>query len=252
MSAFLLAVQFLSVFPLKIKNVTDKKLCLSLIYFPAAGLLLGIVLAGINYGLGILEMNQLSRVIILTVCLIALTGGLHLDGLSDTLDAILSHKNKDEMLAIMRDSNCGVMGVLGVLSAILLKIALLFSLPDRLIPFALMLMCVVSRWGMVWSIFLFPYARSQGKAAAYFSGINVKIFTLATVIALACAIFFAQFNGLIIIVICALIVYLFARSIYKKIGGMTGDTLGALNELAEITILFTIFILERRGLWITG
>jgi len=240
MKTFLSALQFLTIIPFKIKNVTDRQLALSLIYFPAAGLLIGAALTGINYGLGILGINPLSKVIILVVSLIAITGGIHLDGLSDTLDALLSRKNKDEMLAIMRDSHIGVMGALGIISALFLKIALLFSLNEQLLAPVLILMCVLSRWGMVEAIFLFPYARRDGKAKVYFGGINRKIFILSTAIALICVVATIKFSGLLIFAVCAAAVYLAARFLSGKFGGLTGDTLGALNEFTEIIILFAL------------
>lgn len=190
-------------------------------------------------------MNPLSRVIVLTISLIALSGGIHLDGLSDTLDAILSRKNRIEMLAVMRDPHIGVMGVLGIISAVLLKIALLFSLQgQQSLTAALILICVISRWGMVESINLFPYARAEGKAKAYFSGVNAKIFIASTIIALACAIILAKINGLIIMVIAAAAVYLAAKFLRRKIGGLTGDTLGALNEFAEMIVLGTYYLIS--------
>lgn len=251
MTSFLLALQFLTIIPFRIRGVSDKKIARSLIYFPIAGLFIGAALAGINYCLAILGMNPLTRAVILAVSLIALTGGIHLDGLSDTLDAILSRKDSLEMLAVMRDSHAGVMGVLGITSALLLKIALLSSIDSRQPLFsALALVCILSRWGMVEAIFLFPYARGEGKAKPYFSGINPQIFTASTVIALGCAVVLTGISGLIVMAITAAAVYLAAKFLCKKIGGLTGDTLGALNECAEIIILFAIVILQRSGIWI--
>lgn len=243
MIPFLLAWQFLSIIPVKVKKASDQDLAQSLVYFPVVGLLLGLILAGLKIILGALGMNPLSSVMILVVSLIILTGGIHLDGLADTLDAFASRKNKDEMLAIMRDSRIGVMGVLGIASALLVKIALLFSFRNSLLPLALILSCLVSRWALACSIFLFPYARKEGKAGAYFSGMTRKIFTLCTIITLACLLIFSGLSGLLIIIICAAGIYLLGRFSCRKIGGLTGDVLGAINEIAEILVLFSMFIL---------
>jgi len=247
MVPFLLAWQFLSIIPVKVKKTSDQDLAQSLVYFPVAGLLLGLILAGLKIILGALGMNPLSLVMVLVVALIALTGGIHLDGLADTLDAFLSRKNKEEMLAIMRDSHAGVMGILGIVSAVLLKIALFFSLQNSLLPMALIISCLLSRWALVYAIFLFPYARKEGKAGVYFSGITRKIFTLCTIITLACLLILAGFKGLIILIVCAAGIYLFGRFSCKKIGGLTGDVLGAINEIAEIAVLFSLFILRSHG-----
>lgn len=241
--SFLLALQFLSIIPLKIKNVDDKSIARSLIYFPLAGLFLGLLLAGTLKVLLILHFPALSMSIILVVSLVISTGGLHLDGLSDTADAFLSRKNKDKMLEIMRDSHAGVMGVLSIISVLLLKIAFLYSIAARFLPMALVLMCLLSRWAMVLPIYLFGYARTQGKAEAYIQGVDLKILLLSTGLTFACVVSFWQLKGLYIFVIVASFTYLAARFINKKLSGITGDTLGALCELNELVVLLIVFIL---------
>lgn len=242
---FLLALQFLSIIPFKIKNVGDKSIASSLIYFPLAGLFLGIMLAGMVKVLLILHFPALAMSIILVVSLIILTGGLHLDGLSDTADAFLSRKNRDKMLEIMRDSHAGVMGVLSINSVLLLKIAFLYSIAPSFKPVALLLMCVLSRWAMVLPIYLFGYARAEGKAKAYIQGVNLKILLLSTGLTFACVILFWQLKGLYVFIIAASFTYLAGRFINKKLSGITGDTLGALCELNELVVLLIVFILTR-------
>ena len=241
MKKFLLALQFLTIIPIKVKSADDKEIADSLIYFPIAGLLIGLALAGINGLLGFLNFPRLATDAILIVSLIAITGGMHLDGLADTSDALLSVRNKDEMLKIMRDPHIGVMGVIGIISILLLKIAFLFSLDPSLVPAGLILMCVLSRWSLVLCLFLFPYARQEGKAKAFAEGINSKIFILATIIAFVCALVTAGLKGLLILGIITLYACLFNKLISKKIGGITGDTLGAMNESAEAIVLFCMF-----------
>jgi len=248
MKDFLIALQFLTIIPLKINHIDEKKISNSMIYFPVVGLLLGLVLAGVNNLLYNLNFQQLSVNIILVISLIFLTGGLHLDGLADTADAFLSRRNKEEMLKIMHDSHIGVMGVLSLVSIVLLKIALLASLNMHLKTTSLLLMCILSRWALVLSIALFPYARQEGKAKIFIQGINLKIFILSTVITIICAIAAWRIKGLLILLITLVCVYTTGKFINKKIGGITGDTLGAINELAEVIVLFGVCILQRISL----
>jgi len=243
MKEFLSAVQFLTIIPIKIKDMDERKLSGSMSYFPIAGLLLGLVLSVINnlfLGLG---FSGLPLSIILIISLIIITGGIHLDGLADTADAFLSRKNKEEMLIIMRDSHIGVMGVLALISVILLKISFLYSIgiPSKIT--ALFLMCILSRWSMVFAMFLFPYARKEGKAKAFIQGINPKIFTLATIITLICVFVFWKIDGILVFIITAISSYLAGKFINSKIGGITGDTLGALCEINEVIVLLSIIIL---------
>ncbi len=245
MKKFLLALQFLTIIPVKMKNIKEGDLSSSVIYFPLIGLLLGLLLVGINKVLLILNFDQFIANIILVISLILLTGGIHMDGAADTADAFLSRKNKEEMLVIMRDSHIGSMGALSLISVILLKIAFLSypGFPSKAAP--LLLMCVLSRWSMVFAMFLFPYARQEGKARLLINGINFKIFTLSTIIALACVFSIWKIKGVLVFIVIAAASYIAGRFINRKIGGITGDTLGALSESNEIIVLLSIIILIR-------
>ena len=247
---FLLALQFLTIIPIKVKDVFDKSLARSLIYYPFVGLFLGLLLVGLFKLLLFLNFPFIASSIILIVTLVIFTGGLHLDGLSDTADALLSRKPREQMLEIMRDSHAGVLGIVAVICVILLKIAFLFSLSPASKTAGLMLMCVLSRWSMVFSIFLFPYARKEGKAKVFTEGITPGIFIVATIIVLVCAGLIAKFGGIFVFGISALGAYVIGKFITRKLGGITGDTLGATNEITEIIVLLCICILERSGLWL--
>lgn len=250
MISFLLALQFLTIIPVKIKQISGKKIAESMIYFPLVGLLLGLALVGINNLLYALNFPQLSINTILVILLIALTGAIHLDGLSDTFDAFFSGKNKEEMLEIMRDHHAGVMGVLSIVSIILLKISFLYAINRSLKGIALCLACIFSRWSLVFLMFLFPYARKEGKAKIFIQGINLKILLLSTAVALISAIVIWKIKGLLLLLIIAACAYLIGKFISKKIGGITGDALGAVNEITETLTLFFICIIEKSNLWI--
>lgn len=244
MTSFLLAFQFLTIIPLKIKEISEQRTADSLIYFPLVGLFLGLFLLGVNSLLAYLDFPYLASNIILVVSLIIITGGIHLDGLCDTADAFLSGKSKEEMLNLMRDPCAGTMGVLSLICIILLKIGLLSAINIPLRPNVLILICVLSRWSMVFSAFNFVYARKEGKAKAYMQKVNPGIFFQATAITLVVTFFCLYFKGLFILVIVAGITYLINRIISNKIGGLTGDTIGATSEINETLTLFFYLIIQ--------
>ncbi len=242
MVPFLLALQFLTIIPVKIKDTSDSQIAQSMAYFPVIGLLLGLILTQGARFLYFLNFREPFVNIILVVSLVILTGGLHLDGLADTADAFLSRKNKDQMLKILRDSHIGVMGVLSIICILFLKISFLSSLAPSLRNISLLSACILSRWSLVFSMFLFPYAREEGKAKIFIRGMNLKIFILATTAALILITVSWGLQGLFILGIIAACAYLMNKFIKNKIGGITGDTLGAsceLNELIVFTICFT-------------
>lgn len=245
---FLFALQFLTAIPITKKQADGTELSNTVIYFPLVGLLLGLILAGINNLLLFLGFEELTANIILVVILIILTAGLHLDGLSDTFDALLSGKDREEMLKIMRDPHIGVMGVISIISALLLKISFLSAVQPQFKNIALILMCLLSRWGMVMPMVLFPYARQQGKAKIFIQSISRNKFVISTVIALCAAAVIWRLKGTLVFAISVVCVYIINRFINKKLGGITGDTLGAVNEITELIVLFCILVLLRRSL----
>lgn len=246
MREFLCALHFLTIIPMGNKSTIEKsKLSRATLYFPLIGLLLGLILVGVNKLFSILALEQFLTDVILIVLLVILTGALHLDGLADTFDALSSGKRKSEMLEIMRDSHIGTMGVLSLISTILIKVALLSSLDSGVKNVSLILMCLLSRYSLIFSMFLFPYAREEGKAKVFFKGVNLKIFSWATLVSLLISILLLKLKGLIIFIAVLVFVFLVGKAIADKIGGMTGDTLGAMNELSEPLILLTILILTR-------
>lgn len=245
MSGFLFALQFLTIIPIKSEITDPKKVADSLISFPIVGLLLSFILIGINHLLFILGFQGFISNIILILALTALTGSIHLDGLSDTFDALLSGKNKDRMLEIMRDPHIGVMGAISIISVLLLKVSFLSSLSPSIKNNALILMCVLSRWSLVAAVFAFPYARENGKAKIFTANVNLKVFLSATIFTLLYVLLAWGLKGLLVFIIAAWSVYLICNFINKKISGITGDTLGALLELNEVLVLLSCFLIAK-------
>lgn len=242
----LLAIGFLTIIPIKSDWRFDGRISASmLLFFPVAGLAIGLILAGANISLSLLSLNRFLINSILIVLLIIITGSLHLDGLADTFDGFLSRKDRNDILKVMKDSHIGTMGVLSLICIILIKLALLSALKIDNISSALILMCVLSRYYLVFLIFCFPYAREEGKAKIFFDGVNRKVFLSATIITLFFSYSISDIKGLIIFVLLTPIIFLFGSFIRNKIGGMTGDTLGAMNEFSEAAILFMLLILYK-------
>jgi adenosylcobinamide-GDP ribazoletransferase len=237
MTTLLSAFQFLTAIPISLKKVNDKQMAASMIFFPVVGLVLGLLMAGAHMLLSATSLSPGAINIILVVGLIAITGGMHLDGLADTADAFLSGKNKEEMLLIMRDPHIGVMGTLGIISAILLKIALLTGLNNNSKAAALILMMVLSRWSAVLLMQASPYARAEGKAKTFTKGITPSIALFCTGITLACAIALGPLKGISAMAMVAAITYAFGKYSCRRINGITGDIIGCTIELTEIAAL---------------
>lgn len=244
MPSFLLALQFLTVLPVKIASVDNTRLARSLIFYPVIGLMLGSALGGFHGLLAFSSLGPWVSAVIVTIALAAITGGLHLDGLADTADALLSGKSRADKLKIMRDPHVGVMGAIALMSVLLLKSSLIAMIGPGDSIRSFILMCVNSRWVMVMSLYIAPYAREDGKAKLFSAGIDAKIFVVATLIAAVCSFSALAYAGLAVMAAAGAFAYCLTFIFRRSLGGITGDTLGAECELAEIVSLVVLICLN--------
>lgn len=238
---FLIAIQFLTSFPIKIKGeVSAQELGRSSVFFPLVGAILGGSLVLVNL-ICSRFFPPLIAAVLIVIALVLLTGGLHLEGFADTVDGLASRKSKDEILAIMRDSRIGAIGVAGVVLILLLKVGLLQSIPRHSLNFALILMPALSRWSLVLAACISPYARSTaGLGKPFTEYTKSKELLIATFCTFVPIIALLRTNGAILCVLALGLTLGFAKLIIKRIGGFTGDTFGALNEIMEVMVLLAL------------
>ncbi|MBD0380074.1 adenosylcobinamide-GDP ribazoletransferase [Paenibacillus sedimenti] len=257
------AFQFLTRLPIPVQIEYNVQVFRrSVIFYPLAGLVIGGLLLLAGEGLRLIFPPMPAAVLLLALWVL-LTGGLHLDGLMDTADGILSHRPREQMLEIMKDSRVGAMGVIVCVLVLLLKFALLFSMLGseqsgdwKASSVLLMIVPIWSRWFMVVAIFGWPYARSESGLGSLFRGVTGGYVAWSTIAGLVAsfAITFLGYGRLTEALPCpslwviiggfAVVTYLLgcliALYISRKLGGLTGDTYGALNELLEVLLLLGI------------
>ena len=249
MGGILLAFQFLTRIPLPHRTAVDTShLGAASAWFPLVGLFIGELLAAGNYLLSGVFSPPVVAALLLALAT-AVTGGLHLDGLMDTADGLLGSRDPARSLAIMRDSRVGAMGVLAAVLILLLKWTLLVSWIEQ--PFngshsAFLLMPTLGRWSMVYALYGYPYARKEGGLGRPFSqGVKLRHLLLATLITLLVSWFWGKTSGLIVMLGVGAAAVLVAHSIARRIGGLTGDVYGAINEVSETIAL--LLLLGLRG-----
>ncbi len=212
-------------------------------YFPLVGLVLALLLCGLILLLSRLT-TQLLIAALLVVALTLLTGGLHLDGLMDACDGLLGGRTRERRLEIMRDSRVGSFGVLGGICALLLKFALFASFSIHQLPYALLVALPASRWAMVVALRLFPPARQTGLGAFFHQAVTTRRAIITTICTLLVVLLVRQLAGLLSMLVVCAVALLLGRSITRSIGGLTGDTYGAIAEITEITALFMMLLLR--------
>jgi adenosylcobinamide-GDP ribazoletransferase len=243
--AFLLQLQFLTRIPLPFKlDFNEKEFARGIIFAPVIGLIIGLVSGGIYYLFYLITGKSLPAIIFAVIAEILITGGLHLDGLADTFDGVFSNRSRERILEIMKDSRIGTTGALALIMLIICKIGILLSIDASLLVPCFIIMPVISRMNIVWACGIFPNARKDGMANSLTDNTGIKDIIIATVLAGAISVIFLKFKVMIVLPASVLIGIIFLLYIKKKIGGITGDIIGALIELTELIVLFAILIIE--------
>ncbi|MCC7366990.1 MAG: adenosylcobinamide-GDP ribazoletransferase [Chloroflexi bacterium] len=242
-----LALQFLTILPPVVRRFPrPRDLGRSEAFFPFIGLLLGAVLAIADR---ILEpyVPLWVRGTLLVILLAALTGALHLDGVIDTFDGLFASGNRDRRLAIMRDPRAGAYGVVAIVLLLGLKVSALASLPPHLRFGALLVAPCLGRWSIVLVTSQFPYARSEGMGQAFKQSLRWPHVVVAGAIAAEVAVLVLGVAGIVIWFAASTLALLVAHYTSARLGGLTGDTYGALCELTETGVLVALG-LNLRGL----
>ena len=243
MRPFFTALAFLTLIPSpRYDDFEGNELGRAMAVFPLIGLLLGGVLFSVDSLLAPhVPAGLLNIILIATLAL--LTGGIHLDGLMDTADGFGGGNNRSKVLEIMRDSRTGSFGVLAVILLLMVKWEALNSLSPSTKGTALLVMPVMARWGQVMLTYISPSARVDGFGRHVIKGLGVPSLVTAFLTAIGIAVLLAGWSGFILIIFASIFSFLWSRLFVIRIGGITGDVIGALSELLEVLILLGFVIM---------
>ena len=251
LASFLAAVSFLTFLPARWPGgFSPQALSVSRAWFPLVGLLLGLLLLGVERGAREIFPVYLTAAL-LTVLLIALTRGLHLDGFMDVCDGLFGGYTPERRREIMRDSHVGAFAVAGAAGILLLKYAALLSLLSLNAPgkeIVLLLFPTLSRWTMTLLLASFPYARSQGLGSPFHQSRSRIATAVAAIIATAAALILGGYGGLILLTGISALAWLMGKAMSRMLDGLTGDCYGAANETAEVAILIAAVAMLPYGL----
>lgn len=264
MKRILYAIQFLTIIPIRTgAAVNEAEIAKSSSAFVLVGLAQGLLLLATGYIAGMVLDPDITTVIILLMLSLS-NGGFHLDGLADTFDGIAVksggdvEKDREKRLSVMRDGTTGPAGVIAIVFMILLKYLAINNLTHHLMftyYYCLLMMPVVSKWAMVISIFYGKPAREDGLGRLFIGRIGhgeLVISTLTLVILLILPQFFGSNiseGKHILYIVFSLFIYILSRLwvslCHRRFGGLTGDTLGAIGEITELSFLLMVLVWSR-------
>ena len=265
---FLLALQFLTIIPVRIKaDFPEEEIPRSAVFFPAVGVVQGCLAAGMTFVAVRLFTPEIAGVLVV-LALILSNGGFHLDGLADTFDALAvkssGQREADlaKRLAVMKDSATGAIGVVAITLVLLLKCLLVADViagTASVTRYAwLFLLPVFSRWVMVPAAYHGAAARKDGLGSLFIEKVPLRGVVLATVITIFLVLVVAgplsstSLPGGVALLLLLAALYLFSLTAVHffrlRFGGITGDSLGAISEIGEIIFLMVASVWLRHSI----
>jgi adenosylcobinamide-GDP ribazoletransferase len=247
-AAAAIAFSFLTALPVPQADWTPSRLRYFPAVLPLVGLAVGALGAGFFACLRLWEVSPTLRAALMALFYMAVTGGLHMDGLMDACDAVFSRRDRNTRLEILSDTHVGAFAVMGCAAVLLLKTGIFSELLEtfHLRPakektlVLLTLISVYSRTGLGLLLY-FPFAREDGLARTLGSArASVGRSALLTV----CAVAGAPFAASGVPLAGAVFFCLYGFYCVKTFGGVTGDLLGAFVELSEILMLLTLTVIK--------
>ena len=239
-------LQFMTTIPLRFDlKATPEDYGKGLVFAPVVGLVIGGILAGCWYVLSLVFPLPVTAVLIMVIYIL-LTGGLHLDGLGDTFDGLFSGRTRERMLEIMRDSRVGTNAVLAIVSVVLLDTVIVYSLQGKMILLVLLLFPVAGRIGSLVSAGISKYARTgEGLGRSFIDYCGMPHVAAGLVLYFIIFYVAAGLYGLIAGFITAFTAFAVTRFFSRRIGGATGDILGAVCEINQTIFLLAVLLLIR-------
>ncbi|MBQ3334835.1 MAG: adenosylcobinamide-GDP ribazoletransferase [Eubacteriaceae bacterium] len=234
MRKLLIAISFFTRIPINVKDVSEEEFFSSMLLMPVVGFFIGAVLSALAYGLSFTG-NAMLGAVMLILCYLAMTGGLHFDGVADTVDAIFSARDHEKMMQIMKDSRLGAFGAIGLIVIFMTAFAAYASVLPYNRPMVFLMMPVIGRYMAIQSGSLSPAAPDGGGLGKAFIAVNKKSLALLYCLGIAVLSFFALgIVGVVGFLLTALINLLMMWVLIRKIGGFTGDTIGLTIEVTQV------------------
>lgn len=239
MRQILSAVSFLTILPLfRNFRFTDEEIGKSMRWFPLVGLMLGLVAYGFSLLTGLIPLKPEITAFIILFFLTIATGALHCDGFADMIDGFLGGKDKEDIIRIMKESQIGAFGTIGLIFLFLGKFLAITLLLETNAILWLVFIVAWSRWGVVYLNVLSSYAKETGIGVIYEKQNSVWDVIIGGIIATGASVFFCGWFAIGIPVLLIGLLHGIKSYSENKINGVTGDVYGFSIELSELVLLF--------------
>lgn len=212
----------------------------SFIFFPLVGTVIGAMLALTAIVFTLFHVDGRVTAFLMLFLLVLVTGGLHLDGLADTTDAFFCGKGMEDRLRIMKEPCAGPFGMTAIFLVLIGKFAAFWHILEAGSAASIVPVFAFSRWGMSLASFEAVYPRATGTGKAFIGKVSPSALMYSLLIALAVAVALAGERFWLYLAVAATLAYIIRLVSDSKIGGVTGDVLGAINEVVETVLLLAL------------
>ncbi|MFA5094240.1 MAG: adenosylcobinamide-GDP ribazoletransferase [Candidatus Omnitrophota bacterium] len=245
MKGLLCAIRFLTVFPAgrSCGDRQDEDIASCAVWFPVVGLVTGCVLA-LSYDLLYCILPLPAVCVLVLVLSVVITGGMHADGFIDTADAIASGADRERMLEIMREGRPGALGIAAAILLFMSKFAFMLSLRPAAAGLSLVAMSVIGKSSFAVSGFFYRYARQgRGLGGSILGKVPGKSLVLSGILCTCIPALIFGFKIFIFFPLICSVFFICNAWLSKRLGGLTGDTLGAVSEILEGSTLLLAAVL---------
>ena len=240
------AVGLLTRVPVSRSRPSDLDISRSIAWLPAVGAVIGLVVAG-AYALLVVVLPGLTAAALTVTLGIVITGALHEDGLADTVDAFGAGGGPEETLRILKDPTHGTYGVIALVLSIVLRVLALAALPVTAALLALPAVHALGRGGAVGLIGFIPSATGDGLGAAHSRSGSSSGVVRGLLSAIAIGLVLLGWWGAVFAVLAGAGAFLIGGLAMRRISGYTGDILGAVEQMIEISLLLVAAALVQSG-----
>ncbi|EOD00388.1 adenosylcobinamide-GDP ribazoletransferase [Caldisalinibacter kiritimatiensis] len=241
MKSLLLMLTFFTRLPIKYPfEYKEEDFIKGVNFVSLIGLTIGVLLWIISFSS--IYLKKPITVLLIWLFYLWITGGLHIDGLADSFDGLFSNRDKERILEIMKDSRIGTFGVLAIIFTLIFNLVISYYLDYK----TFIIMPVIGRSCAVIACSISDYARKErGMGKGFIENCEIKEVFFNLVITGIVALFvFNNYIFILGILLTFIIILLLTNKIKSKIGGMTGDTVGAIIEVSQSIFIFSIYLIK--------
>ncbi len=244
---FVTALQFLTIITVSRKQrAAGDDLAASLPYFPLVGFLIGLCLVYADLALAWVLPHTIGNALLVLLAVV-ITRALHVDGLADTFDGFMGGADREAKLRIMKDSSIGTAGALGIIFLLFLKYLSLNILFHDNKTAALLMAPLLGRWSQTLMVFRAAYARESGTGRAFVGRLGTGGMIAAALSTVVLSAFVAGPWALVFVPALFAATLLARWYIVRSLGGVTGDTIGAVSEVNEALVLLLFVVVSGGG-----